>query len=50
MNRPSQDESVYTTLATVPPATTPVLDFATPDAATGNFNLYDQANGKLTMY
>ena len=46
----SQDESVYTTLAIVPPATTPVLDFATPDAATGNFNLYDQANGKLTMY
>ena len=27
-----------------------VLDFATPDAATGNFNLYDQANSKLTMY
>jgi len=46
----SQDESVYTTLAIVPPATAPVLDFATPDAATGNFNLYDQANGKLTMY
>ena len=46
----SQDESVYTTLAIVPPATTPVLDFATPDASTGNFNLYDQANGKLTMY
>lgn len=46
----SQDESVYTTLTIVPPATAPVLDFATPDAATGNFNLYDQANGKLTMY
>ena len=46
----SQDESVYTTLAIVPPATAPVLDFATPDADTGNFNLYDQANGKLTMY
>lgn len=46
----SQDESVYTTLTIVPPATAPVLDFATPDADTGNFNLYDQANGKLTMY
>ena len=46
----SQDESVYTTLTIVPPATAPVLDFATPDASTGNFNLYDQANGKLTMY
>ena len=46
----SQDESVYTKLTIVPPATAPVLDFATPDAATGNFNLYDQANSKLTMY
>lgn len=46
----SQDESVYTTLTIVPPATAPVLDFATPDAATGNFNLYDQVNNKLTMY
>ena len=46
----SQDESVYTTLTIVPPATAPVLDFATPDASTGNFNLYDQANSKLTMY
>lgn len=46
----SQDESVYTTLTIVPPATAPVLDFATPDAATGNFNLYDKANSKLTLY
>ena len=46
----SQDESVYTKLTIVPPATAPVLDFATPDAATGNFNLYDKANNKLTMY
>ena len=46
----SQDESVYTTLTIVPPATAPVLDFATPDAATGNFNLYDKANSKLTPY
>ena len=46
----SQDESVYTTLTIVPPATAPVLDFATPDADTGNFNLYDQAGSKLTMY
>lgn len=46
----SQDESVYTKLTIVPPATAPVLDFATPDAATGNFNLYDKANNKLTIY
>ncbi|WP_044266029.1 fimbrial protein [Bacteroides timonensis] len=46
----SQDESVYTTLTIVPPATAPVLDFATPDADTGNFNLYDKDNNKLTMY
>lgn len=46
----SQDESVYTKLTIVPPATAPALDFATPDAATGNFNLYDKANNKLTMY
>ncbi len=46
----SQDESVYTKLTIVPPAIAPALDFATPDAATGNFNLYDVANNKLTMY
>lgn len=46
----SQDESVYTKLTIVPPATAPVLNFATPDAATGNFNRYDLANNKLTMY
>lgn len=46
----SQDESVYTTLTVVPPSTIPVLDFATPDVATGNFNLYDKANNKLTLY
>lgn len=46
----SQDESVYTTLTIVPPATAPVLDFATPDAATGNFNLYDKTGSRLTMY
>ena len=46
----SQDESVYTKLTIVPPAIAPALDFATPDAATGNFNLYDAANNKLTMY
>lgn len=46
----SQDESVYTKLTIVPPATAPALNFATPAAATGNFNLYDQANNKLTMY
>lgn len=46
----SQDESVYTTLTIVPPATAPVLDFATPDATTGNFNLYDKVNSKLTLY
>lgn len=46
----SQDESVYTTLTVVPPAAIPVLDFATPEAATGNFNLYDKADKKLIMY
>ena len=46
----SQDESVYTKLTIVPPATAPTLDFATPDVATGNFNLYDDANKKITMY
>ena len=46
----SQDESVYTKLTIVPPATAPVLDFATPEAATGNFNLYDDANKKVTLY
>lgn len=46
----SQDESVYTKLTIVPPATAPVLDFATPEAATGNFNLYDDANKKITLY
>ena len=46
----SQDESVYTKLTIVPPATAPVLDFATPEVATGNFNLYDDANKKITLY
>lgn len=46
----SQDESVYTKLAIVPPATAPVLDFATPEAATGNFNLYNDTDKKLTLY
>ena len=46
----SQDESVYTKLTIVPPATAPALDFATPDAATGNFNLYNDTDKKITMY
>lgn len=46
----SQDESVYTKLTIVPPATAPTLDFATPAEATGNYNLYDDANKKITMY
>ena len=46
----SQDESVYTKLTIVPPATAPALDFATPDAATGNFNRYNDTDKKITMY
>ena len=46
----SQDESVYTKLSIVPPATAPALDFATPATTTGNFNLYSAAGNKITMY
>ena len=46
----SQDESVYTKLTIVPPATAPTLDFATPAEATGNYNLYNNTDKKITMY
>lgn len=46
----SQDESVYTKLTIVPPATAPTLDFATPAEATGNYNLYKKDDNKITMY
>ena len=46
----SQDESGYTKLTIVPPATTPTLDFATPDVATGNYNRYADLGQTITMY